>query len=111
MDLNSDQKLINQFEEHRKNGKDWEKMEIPNLEGVFIVKIPPTKTRDAQLNLAINPIKDEKPIKRKDLYLKSYEEIVAFGELLLNDTVVKIIRLIEGLNNNIEIKIVKKLKM
>jgi len=109
--MTDDQKLINQFEEHRKSGKDWERMIIPNLDGVFIVKIPPTKTRDAQLNLVINPIKDAKPMKRKDLYLKSYEEIIAFGELLLNDTVVKIIRLIEGLNNNTEIKTVKKLKM
>lgn len=107
----SDQSLINQFEEHRKNGKDWEKMEIPNLEGVFLVKIPPTKKRDAQLNLAINPIKNKKPMKRKDLYLKSYEEIVAFGELLMDETVVKIIRLLEGLNNNTEIKAIKKLEM
>lgn len=106
----SDQDLIDQFEEHRKNGKNWEKMEIPNLEGVYIVKIPSTKTREAQLNLAINPIKDEKPMKRKDLYLKSYEEVVTFGELLMNDTVVKIIRLLEGLNNT-EVKTVKKLQM
>ena len=92
-----------------KNGADWEKMEAP-VEGVYVVKVPATKTRPALLFLEINPLKDNgKPMKRKGLFVGSKEMLVKFGETLQDDKVYELIVELEKINP--EVATIKKLKM
>ena len=87
-----------QLKDHLSNGADWEKMETP-IPGVYVVKIPPTKTRGALLHLEINPLKDDgKPMKRKGLFVGSKEMLVKFGEALNDDKVFQLIGELEQVN-------------
>ncbi len=87
-----------QLKEHLIKGEDWEKMETP-IPGVFIVKIPESKTLKALLNLELNPLKDDgKSIKRKGLFINSKEMFVKFTELFLDDQAFQIIQEMEQIN-------------
>lgn len=83
-----------QLEEHLRNGDDWEKMETP-IPGVYVVKIPESKTLKTRLNLELNPLKnDGKTIKKKGLFVNSKEMFVKFSELFLDEQVFQIIQAI-----------------
>jgi len=101
-----------QLREHLKNGKDWEKMETP-VEGVFVVKVPATKTRPALLHLEVNPLTDDgKPMKRKGLFVGNKEMLVKFSEALSDDKVYQLIGELERVNPEVKgIGSAKKLKM
>ena len=87
-----------QLKEHLKNGEDWQKMETP-IEGVFVVKVPATKTRPALLFLEINPLKDDgKPLKRKGLFVGSKEMLIKFSETLNDDKTFQLIGEIDKIN-------------
>ncbi|MFX1399545.1 MAG: hypothetical protein ACFFAS_21165 [Promethearchaeota archaeon] len=91
-----------QLKEHLKNGKDWEKMETP-IDGVYVVKIPATKTRPALLFLEINPLKDDgKPMKKKGLFVGSREMLIKFGEALNDDSVYQLIGELEKVNPEVK---------
>jgi len=90
-----------QLKDHLKNGKDWEKMETP-IPGVFVVKVPKTKTRSSLLFLEINPLKsDGKPMKRKGLFIGSKEMYIAFKETLEEDAIFTLIQNVEKVNPEI----------
>ncbi len=101
-----------QLRNHLKNAADWEKMEAP-VPGVFVVKVPATKTRPALLFLEINPLKDDgKPMKRKGLFVGSKEMLVKFGEALNDDKVFQLIGELEKVNPEVATSgTVKKLEM
>jgi len=48
--------ISSQLNKHLEGGKDWERMDTP-VPGLFIVKVPATKTRKARLNLELSPLK------------------------------------------------------
>ncbi|MFW9998630.1 MAG: hypothetical protein ACFE9Q_01835 [Candidatus Hodarchaeota archaeon] len=90
-----------QLKDHLKNGKDWEKMETP-IPGVFVVKVPETKTRPALLFIEINPLKsDGSPMKRKGLFIGSKEMYLAFKEALEEDAIYTLIQNVEAVNPEI----------
>jgi len=101
-----------QLRNHLNTAKDWEKMEAP-VPGVFIVKVPATKSRPALLFLEINPLKDDgKPMKRKGLFVGSKEMLVKFGETLNDDKVFQLIGELEKINPEVTSSgTVKKLEM
>ena len=101
-----------QLRNHLNTAKDWEKMEAP-VPGVFIVKVPATKSRPALLFLEINPLKDDgKPMKRKGLFVGSKEMLVKFGEALNDDKVFQLIGELEKVNPEVATSgTVKKLEM
>ena len=87
-----------QLKEHLENSKDWEEMETP-IAGVYVVKIPATKTRDALLHLKINPLKDDgKPMKKRGLFVANKEMLVKFSEALSDDKVYQLIGELEKIN-------------
>ena len=87
-----------QLKNHLTTGADWEKMETP-IPGVFVVKVPVTKTRPSLLFLEINPLKEDgKPMKRKGLFVASKEMLVKFGEALQDDKVYQLIVELEKIN-------------
>ena len=87
-----------QLKDHLSKGSDWEKMETP-VPGVFVVKVPATKTRPALLFLEVNPLTDNgKPMKRKGLFVGSKEMLVKFSEALSDDKVYQLIGELEQVN-------------
>ncbi len=87
-----------QLKEHLQNGRDWEKMSTP-IPGVYVVKVPKTKTRPAMLQLEINPLKDDgKPMKKKGLFISSKEMLILFAEALSEDKSYRIIQTLENIN-------------
>ena len=101
-----------QLKEHLKNGADWEKMETP-VEGVYIVKVPGTRTRPPSLFLEINPLKEDgTPLKKRGLFLGNKESFVKFNEILNDDKVYQLILEIEKANPKASSEpSVKKLEM
>ena len=87
-----------QLKNHLDKGKDWEKMETP-VPGVFVVKVPSTKTRPSLLFLEVNPLKDDgNPMKRKGLFVRDKEMLVKFSEALSDDKVYQLITELEQVN-------------
>ncbi|MFX1388982.1 MAG: hypothetical protein ACFE9Z_02835 [Promethearchaeota archaeon] len=87
-----------QLKEHLKSGKNWAKMATP-VPGVFVVKVPETKTRPALLFIEINPLKsDGNPMKRKGLFIRNKEMYLAFKEALEEDAIFTILQNIEAVN-------------
>ncbi|MFW9880558.1 MAG: hypothetical protein ACFFG0_46410 [Candidatus Thorarchaeota archaeon] len=77
-------------------------METP-IPGVYIVKVPETKTRPALLFLEVNPLKnDGKPMKRKGLFIGSKEMYLAFKEALDEDAIFTLIQNVEAVNPEIK---------
>ena len=101
-----------QLKDHLDNAQEWGKMETP-VPGVFVVKVPATKTRPALLFLEVNPLKDDgKPMKRKGLFVGSKEMLVKFGEALNDDKVFQLIGELERINPEVKgVGSTKKLKM
>lgn len=100
-----------QLKEHLKNADDWGKMETP-IPGVFVVKVPGSKTRPPMLFLEINPLKENgKPMKRKGLFVRDYEMLIKFLETLQDDKTVRLIKEMEEVNPDEKKDKTKKLKM
>jgi len=90
--------ISEQLKEHLQNGRDWEKMSTP-VSGVYVVKVPKTKTRPAMLQLEINPLKDDgKPMKKKGLFISSKEMLIKFAELISEDQSYQILNATENIN-------------
>jgi len=86
------------IEEFLKTAKDWEKLPIESLEGVYVVKMPATKTRPALLSVEVNPVKDGKPLKKKGLFLTSFDMLVEFSDILTNDSLSTLMKSIDSVN-------------
>ena len=100
-----------QLKEHLAKAEDWEKMETP-IPGVYVVKVPATKTRSALLFMEVNPLKDDgKPMKRKGLFIGDREMLIKFSETLQEDKVYQLIGEIESVNPETKSSSKKKLKM
>jgi len=101
-----------QLKDHLKTGADWEKMDTPKS-GVFVVKVPATKTRPVLLFLEINPLKDDgKPMKRKGLFVISQEMLIKFEETMQDDKVFQLVQEMEKVNPEGTVNgAVKKLEM
>ena len=104
--------ISSQLKEHLEEGKDWERMNTP-VPGLFVVKVPATKTRKARLNLELSPLKnDGTPLKKKSLFIGGEEMFIKYSEMFSNDKAYQIIREIEQINKKqMIIKPTKKLEM
>jgi hypothetical protein len=87
-----------QISDFLETGKDWDKASS-KLPGVFIVKMPATKSRPALLALEVNPERDGKPLKRKGLFITSTDMLMAFNEALKSDSLFKLMTAIDEINS------------
>lgn len=86
--------LREQLEKYAKKLKDWEKVKT-SIKGVSIVKLP-SKSGVTKLALEINPVDEEnKPLKRKPLFITNKEQWLAFQEIFANDKGLALIENIE----------------
>ena len=87
-----------QLSEHLNDGSDWDKMEAP-IPGVFIVRVPATKTRGPLLNIEVNPLNEHgKPMKRKGLFISSKVMLGKFTDALNNDKLNQLMTELEKVN-------------
>ncbi len=90
--------ISEKLKNHLENGENWGKLESP-IQGVYIVKVPKTKTRKAMLYLEINPLKENgKPLKKKGVFINSQEMLLGFNEALKNEKSHLLISIIDQIN-------------
>ncbi len=90
--------MIAQLKDHLENGKDWEKLSTP-IPGVFVVKIPATKTHGARLMVEVNPVDESgNPRKRKGLFVTDEKMRRDFVVALENEDVSQLIRNVDAAN-------------
>jgi hypothetical protein len=102
--------IKSQLKEHLEKAEDWGKMATP-VAGVYVVKVPATKSRPSLLFLEINPLREGKPLKRKGLFIGSFENLLLFSEALADDKVVQLVRSLEEVNPKSKTPSMKELKM
>jgi len=82
------------FLEH---GDDWERKNT-SVPGVYLIKLPRTRTRPASLALELNPIGEGGlPIKRKGIMIMNTHEHEAFRHLFENPKIGTVLAAIEEL--------------
>ena len=105
--------MKDQLKKFLKEGNAWEKMET-DVKGIFIVKTPGSKNNPdkARLMLELIPVdENNKPRKRKGLYLSDRETFNQYVNLLSEDYITKILITIEEVNPKAQEKSMKKLNI
>jgi hypothetical protein len=93
-----EEEMVSQLRDHLENGKDWEKLNTP-IAGVYIVKIPATKTHGPRLMVEVNPVDESgNPRKRKGLFLTDEKMRRDFVVALENEDVSQLIRTVDSVN-------------
>ena len=91
--------MIEDLKNHLETGDPWAKLET-DIDGVFVVKIPGTKTRGPRLMVEVNPVDKitKQPKKRKGLFIADFEMYLQFREALEQDEVPELIQIIDKVN-------------
>ena len=90
----------NKLAELLEKGKDWEKVKT-TIPGVFVLRMPGTKSREPSLSVEINPVDvGGSPTKRRGLIIKNILELEEFKELINNDKVEDLLEMLEDVNPN-----------
>jgi hypothetical protein len=80
-------------------GKDWQRIPVKGVPGIFVLKAPAARGRPASLLVEINPVgPDGTPTKRRGLILRSLEELKEYKKLISEDRLEEIIKAIEKIN-------------
>jgi hypothetical protein len=80
-------------------GKDWQKIPVKGVPGIFVLKAPAARGRPASLLVEINPVgPDGAPTKRRGLILRNLEELKEYKKLISADRLEEIIKAIEKIN-------------
>jgi len=84
--------------EFLEKGKDWDKVKT-TVPGVFVMKMPGSKTRQASLSVEINPVDaGGSPTKRRGLIIRGVEEYLEFKEIILNEKLGSLLEMLEDVN-------------
>jgi hypothetical protein len=80
-------------------GKDWQRIPVKGVPGIFVLKAPAARGRPASLLVEINPVgPDGVPTKRRGLILRNLEELKEYKKLILEDRLEEILKAIEKIN-------------
>ena len=86
------------LEEFLQSGKDWAKVKT-SVPGVFVLKMPGSKNREPSLSVEINPVDSSgSPTKRRGLIIRSVDEFLEFKDILGNDKVETLLKMLEDIN-------------
>jgi hypothetical protein len=80
-------------------GKDWQRIPVKGVPGIFVLKAPAARGRPASLLVEINPVgPDGVPTKRRGLILRNLEELKEYRRIISADRLEEIIKAIEKIN-------------
>jgi hypothetical protein len=80
-------------------GKDWQRVPVKGVPGIFVLKTPAARGRPASLPVEINPVgPDGAPTKRRGLILRNLEELKEYRRIISADRLEEIIKAIEKIN-------------
>jgi hypothetical protein len=85
-----------------REGQNWEK-KATNLQGVFLLKLPPSKQNPSSIVTEINPTytaASSATTRKKGIIIRSGSELEQYNQLLCNPKVVELSKKIEAINPN-----------
>src|SRR5262245_59458337 len=81
-----------------KDAKDWERR-ATNIPGVFLLKLPSSRTRRAAVAIEINPVDAAGSYtKKRGIVIRSASELDEFNRILANQKLVELTRKIDEIN-------------
>ena len=93
-----------------RSGKAWSRLKT-SIPGVFVLKLPTYKSDPTRLAVELNPTDDaERPKKRRDLVLRTSNELEEFKQLFQYAKLLKLLKMIDQVNPQIEKDKLKKKK-
>ncbi|KON29329.1 hypothetical protein AC482_06780 [miscellaneous Crenarchaeota group-15 archaeon DG-45] len=85
-------------------GKDWGRTKT-SVPGVFVVKLPGSRTSPSRLAVEINPVDATgNPTKRRGLFLRSAGELELFRGILSEERLLKLFEMVDAVNPKVESK-------
>ena len=94
----SEEKLIESLEGFLGKGRDWERKST-NISGVFVLKLPSYRRSPSRLVVEVNPVDASgNPTKKRGLIIRSSEELEEFKELLREEKLEGLLRVMERVN-------------
>jgi hypothetical protein len=81
-----------------KEAKDWQRR-ATNIAGVFLLKLPPSRTRQAAVAIEINPVDAVgSATKKRGVVIRSASELSEISHLLTNQKLIELARNIDEVN-------------
>jgi hypothetical protein len=81
-----------------KDARDWERRST-SIAGVFLLKLPSSRTRQAAVAIEINPVDAVgSPIKKRGVVIRSASELIEISGLLTNQKLAELARNIDEIN-------------
>jgi hypothetical protein len=81
------------------SGRDWQRVSVKGVPGVFVVKAPAYRGRPASLIIEVNPLgPDGTPMKRRGLMLRSLSELRQFREIISAKRLEEVLEAVEKVN-------------
>ena len=81
-----------------KNAKDWERR-ATNIPGVFLLKLPSSRTRLAAVAIEVNPVDAVgSATKKRGIVIRSPSELNEFNRILANQKLVELARKVDLVN-------------
>jgi len=92
--------LSNTLKEFLLKGEDWERRQT-NVAGVYIIRLPATKTRPASIGIEVNPFVGGSPTKRRGLPLLTMEEFNSLREAIEDNRTKTLMSAIEAISGSV----------
>ena len=81
-----------------KDAKDWERR-ATNIPGVFLLKLPSSRTRQAAVAIEVNPVDAVgSATKKRGIVIRSASELNEFNRILANQKLVELARKVDLVN-------------
>jgi hypothetical protein len=81
-----------------KDARDWERRPT-NIAGVFLLKLPSSRTRQASVVIEINPVDATGAItKKRGIVIRSASELNEFNRILTNQKLAELARKVDEVN-------------
>jgi len=81
-----------------RDARDWERR-ATSIPGVFLLKLPSSRTRQAAVALEINPVNSAgSATKKRGIVVRSASELDEFNRILSNQKLVKLARKLDEVN-------------
>jgi hypothetical protein len=81
-----------------RDARDWERR-VTNIPGVFLLKLPSSRTRQAAIAIEINPVDSAgSATKKRGIVVRSASELDEFNRILSNEKLVELARKMDQIN-------------